>query len=121
MIVDCCVVCFVFYWCFFFWFSGIGRGEVHPQNWDPNGLVGNEMDTKCHIRFFHMRPKTQCSLRSFLINKYLYIYIYCYHVYMYDAFIYVYIYVHVNLRCIMYGVYIYIYICTCKYIVHVLK
>ena len=45
-------------------FSGIGRGEVHPQTWDPNGLVGYEMDTKCHMRFIH--PKAQRSQRSFL-------------------------------------------------------
>ena len=54
------------FFCLFFLFSGIGRGEVHPLNWDPNGLAGNEMDIKCHMRFFHICPKTQGSQRSFL-------------------------------------------------------
>ena len=58
---------------FFFLFSGIGRGEVHPQNWDPNGLEGNEMDTKCHIRVFHICPKTQRS--ALFSDIYIYIYI----------------------------------------------
>jgi len=57
---------FVFCYFVFFLFSGIWIGEVHLQNWNLNGLLGNEMDTKCQICHFHTCPKTQRSQCSFL-------------------------------------------------------